>query len=151
MTHAGFRRALSVAFAVAAATLSASGAQAASVLEIFQKHNLIGTYAFDCSKPASEGNLYFVNRLLDASRVQRDQMSGPTSRDAVTIIEEASETKPNEILLRGTRDGQPTEILWRLEGTRQLGVEVTLAGRKAISGGRIVSTGREAPWLNKCG
>lgn len=136
---------------VAANMLAVSAAQAASAKEVFEKRSLLGTYAFDCSKPAGQANLYFVNRALDASRVQRDQMSSATARDAVTIIEEASEVKPNEIVLRGTRDGQPTELLWRLDGTRQLGVDVTLGGRKVIADGRLLSTGDASPWLNKCG
>jgi hypothetical protein len=65
--------------AILAIMLTSPPAHAASAPEIFQKHNLIGIFAWDCGKPASESNLYFVNRVLDASRIQRDQMSGPTS------------------------------------------------------------------------
>ena len=121
-----------------------------AVEAVFEKYKLIGTFAVDCSKPASKDNLYFVNRLLDASRVQRDQMSSPTARDYVTIIDKVSELRPNEIAYAGTRDGQPTEGVWRLEANRQIGMEVSMAGKKVISGGRLVSSGQPVPWLSRC-
>ena len=134
----------------AAVTATASAAQSASVKEIFDKYKLFGTFAWNCGKPASKDNLYYVNRSLDALSVQRDQMSGPTTRDAVTILDRASEIRASEITVGGTRDGQPTEGLWLLEPNRQLGTEVSIGGKKVISDGKLLSTGREIPWLNKC-
>jgi hypothetical protein len=36
---------------------AASAAQAATVQELFEKYNLIGTFAIDCSQPVSKSNL----------------------------------------------------------------------------------------------
>ncbi len=126
-------------------------AQDGSAKAIFEKFNQIGTFAWNCGRPPSEDNLYYVNRVLDGGRVQRDQMSGPSTRDSVAIIDEATASGPNEITLSGTRDGEPIDAIWRVEGGRQLAVEVTIAGKKVISGGRFVRTGKELPWTNKCG
>ena len=41
------------------AALAAGAAQAASVKEVFEKHGLLGTWAWDCSKPASRSNYYY--------------------------------------------------------------------------------------------
>jgi hypothetical protein len=64
---------------------NASAPTQSSVKAIFEKYNLLGTFAWDCSKPASKDNFYYVHRLLDADHVQRDQMSGPTQRDWLAV------------------------------------------------------------------
>jgi hypothetical protein len=129
---------------------SVAQAQNGSVKTVFEKYGQLGTFASDCSKPPSKDNIYFVNRVIDDGHVQRDEMSGPTTRDHVTIIDRASPLGPSEISVSGLRDGQLIEGLWRIEPSRQIATEVTLAGKKVISGGRLLSTGRERPWNNRC-
>ena len=127
-----------------------SPAPAGSVKLMFEKHNLLGTFAWDCAKPVSPGNVYFVNRLFDPDHVQRDQMSGPNKRDAVSIIDRVVERKADEIVVGGTRNDEPTEGVWRLEQDRQVGVEVTIGGKKVIAGGKFVNNGQESKWLYRC-
>src|SRR5580704_4242745 len=102
----GLTISISLAIAAVSATiLAASSAHAASVKEIFEKYNLLGTFAWDCTKPPSaDNNWYFVNRLMDADHVQRDFMSGPTTRAWFLILDKAAETSANEISVSGTRD-----------------------------------------------
>lgn len=125
------------------------------VKEVFEKHKLLGIFAWDCGRPASKSNLYFVSRLLDGDRVQRERMSGPTNRDFVMFIDKASEVNPNEVLVSGMREGKPQEILWRIErnadGVRMRGVEASWDGKKLISGEKMTDGGRETPWINRCG
>ena len=87
-----------------------SAAAAGSIKAVFEKYNLLGTFALDCGKPVGRDNRYYVHQLLDAEHVQRDMMSGPTARDFRVIFERAAELRPNEIVLGGTRDGQPVEF-----------------------------------------
>jgi hypothetical protein len=134
----------------AAAILVAPAAQAASVKEIFEEYNLLGIWAWDCSKPASNSNLFYVNRILGTDAVQRDEMTGEDKRTSVAIINAAAAVGPNEITLNGTRDGKPAEATWRIEGNRQRATEVTIDGQKVISNGRNVASGRELPWTNRC-
>jgi Caspase domain len=133
----------------AAVTPSVPARASGSVKEIFEKYNLLGTLAFDCSKPVSRENRYYFHRLIDADRVQRDMMSGPATRDFTVIIERATELRPSEIALGGKRDGEPVESVYRVEPTRARVMESTAAGRKEISGGRFVNGG-DTPWMNKC-
>jgi hypothetical protein len=146
-------RSISLAIAAVSATiLAASSAHAASVKEIFEKYNLLGTFAWDCTKPPSaDNNWYFVNRLMDADHVQRDFMSGPTTRAWFLILDKAAETSANEISVSGTRDGKPTESIWRTERNRMLQWDATQDGKKIITGGKWVTTGKDMPWLNRCG
>src|ERR1700693_3232513 len=118
----GLARSIALEIAAAAVLiLAVSSAQAASIKEIFEKHNLFGTYAWDCTKPASaDDNWYFVNRVMDADHVQRDFMSGPTTRAWFTILDKATERSANEIYVSGIRDGQPTDGIWRTEQDRMM-------------------------------
>jgi hypothetical protein len=147
------RRFLSACGFVVCAAVQPSVAQAQgnSVQAIFEKYNLIGTFAADCSTPVGKTNVYYVNRVLDANRVQRDLMESPTARAWYVIIDQARETSPNQIFLSGIRDNnQPTNGTWRIEPNRVLQWEATLGGRKVIDNGKLVSNGRPIPWLNKC-
>ena len=140
------------AAALVVAIVVGSPAQAASIKDVFEKHGLLGTFAWDCSKPASgDNNWYFVNRVIDADHVQRDFMTGPTTRTFYSILDKAEERSANEIYVGGTRDGEPTDGIWRLEQNRMLQVEATQGGKKLISGGKWMATGKEMPWLNRCG
>src|SRR5580704_3179778 len=141
-----------VTIAVAAATsLAASAAQAASIKEIFEKYNLIGTFSYDCNKPADKTNLYYVNRPLDADNVQRDRMSAPTTRDRVAMLDKAEELRPNELRVNGTEDGQPAELVWHIEPNRMLQWEATVNGKQYIRDGVNLSTQYKMPFLNRCG
>jgi hypothetical protein len=147
------RNIILIALGVAAAIVVAAPAALAqaSVKALFEKYQLLGTYAVDCSKPASDDNYYYTNRLLGDGAVQRDRMSGPTKRDIVVFFDQATELAPNQISLSGTRDGKPTDSVWRIEATRTLIVQSSWDGKKQIDGGKIVANGRDWPWLNKCG
>jgi hypothetical protein len=135
----------------AAAVLVAPAAQAASVKEIFEKYNLLGTFAWDCSKPAVPNNLYFVSRPVDDNRLQLDQMNGPTNRQYVMLINQATESKPGELTLIGTRNGEPISIHWRIEPDRVVRLEFSVGDRKLHTGGRYTDNGNEVPSLRRCG
>jgi hypothetical protein len=138
--------------AAAAIILAVSSAQAASIKEIFEKHNLLGTFAWDCTKsPSADNNWYYVNRATDADHVQRDFMSGPMTRAWFMILDKAEETGATEISLSGTRDGQPFDGIWRLEQNRMQQWNATQDGKKLIAAGKWLATGKDMPWLNRCG
>jgi hypothetical protein len=131
-----------------------------SVQAVFEKHNLLGTFAWDCGKPTSRNNWYHVHRLLDAGHVQREQMRGPTTRDWVVLLDTAAEGNPNELAISGTLTGRingrdldrkPASGVWRLEPNRLRQWEGIVDGEKLISGGRMVGNGFQVPWSNRCG
>jgi hypothetical protein len=128
----------------------AARAQSGAVKAVFEKHDLLGTFAWDCSRPASRDNHYFVDRLLDPDHVQRDQMVGPTERSSVTIIDKAADAGPNDVAASGTVDGRAVDLVWHLEANRMVGQEATVDGKKLISGRRVLANGQEVPWVNKC-
>jgi hypothetical protein len=141
------------------ASVATAQAQSGSVKAVFEKHNLLATFARDCSQPASPDNWYFVNRLSGASQVQRDYMVGPTERQSVAMIDTAVETARNQITISGRFNGksggksynnQPMIATWRLQGDRLQIWEASLANQKIIAAGKVRATGRDLPWLNQC-
>lgn len=133
---------------VAGTPVGPAHAQSGSAQALFAKYDLLGTFALDCKKPVGNGNIFWVHRALDGN-VQRDQMSGPTTRDFVVLWQRAEELRPNEIALSGIRDGQPIEAVFRAEAERMRIMEATFKGNKLTSGGRFAN-GQESPWTPKC-
>ena len=127
-------------------------AQNGAVKAIFEKYELLGFFAQNCSKPPNkDSNWYFVNRLVDADHVQRDFMESATSRQWFVIIDQASETGQGEISVSGTRDGKRYDGVWHVEKNRMLQWAINRGGEQTIANGRSVSTGKHVPWVNKCG
>jgi len=125
-----------------------------SVKDVFEKYNLLGTFAIDCNKPPSADNYYYVNRAIDADHVQRDRMTGPTTRNYVAIYEKAVPLGPNEVDLSGQRTegvGSGTSIkeTWRVEANRQTATEMTFGSNKLVTAGRF-SNGKPMWWANRC-
>ena len=128
-------------------------AQSGSVRAIFEYYDLLGTFAADCSQAASERNIYIVHRALDADQVQRDSMSGPTTRVDVSVIDSASASGPGELALSLANERRRLYVVVRVEPRRWRLIESTREnGEKLVSGGRTTdSAGEEMPWLNRCG
>jgi hypothetical protein len=133
---------------------------AGGVKAMAEKHNLIGRFAWDCSKPVARNNLYYVHRMLEGDRLQREQMSSATNRDWVVIIDQFEQTSANELAIRGMLtgrvggrdiDNKPTYGLWRMESNRFRQWDAAVDGEKTIINGRFPSGGAEVPWINKCG
>lgn len=139
------------ALAATATMLAGTSARAASAKDIFEKYHLFGTFSYDCTKAADKKNLYFVNRALDADHVQRDVMNGPTAREHVITYDKVEESKPNEIKVSGTRDGQPAEGIWRVEENRMLQWYSKVNGKERIRDGIFLETNFKMPYLNRCG
>jgi polyhydroxybutyrate depolymerase len=129
---------------------TASAAQADSVRQVFEKYDLLGTFAVDCGKPPSEENWYFVHEAISEDRIQRNMLTGPATRKFQFVYDQASELRQNEIAVHGARDGAPLDAIWHLERGRQIETETTLRGVKVIAAGKFLSNGREVPWTTKC-
>lgn len=139
------------AAAAGAAVAAVPAAQAATVQTLFERHNLVGHFAWDCSRPPNrESNWYFINRVVDANHVQRDFMTGPTTRGTSIVLDKVVELQPNQLSVSGVGDGQVVEGIWIVEPNRMRQWTSTRGGNKQIVNGRWLATGIEMPWLNRC-
>jgi hypothetical protein len=102
-------------------------AQGASVQAVFESYDLAGVFSWDCNRPPGKDNLYYVNRVIDAAHVQRDQMSGPANRDYAIILDQAVVGAGNEIVVSGSLDGRPVSGRWRIQraepGVKSLSID----------------------------
>src|SRR5262245_341716 len=144
----------------AALVFVAQTAQAASVKEVFEKYNLLGQWAQDCTKPAdAQKNWTYRNRAIDDDHVQRDFMSGPDKRQRFAIFDKASARGPDEIEISGVvtgrlfgadHDEQPTTNVWRVEKNRMVPICGSIAGKAFVAYGKLIANGGQMPWLTKC-
>jgi len=95
-------------------------AQAGSVRQLFERHQLLGTWAPDCGKPVSAQNLYLVVRPLDEQRVQLDRMEGPTARHTAYAAETATEPQPSELGVQVVGLDGPSALTFRVQSGQLL-------------------------------
>jgi len=138
--------------AQAAQSRPAVATGAATVKALFEKHDLIGTFAADCTSSVSEQNQYVVHRV-NGDYVQRDSMTGPATRSDASLIDTAREAGPKELSLSWANEGGRTNVVMRVESRQWRFIESTREnGEKLISGGYATQGARrESPWLKKCG
>ena len=124
-------------------------AQGGAIKEVFERHNLLGVFAWNCMEPASKQNNFYVHRLNRAGQVQRDIMEGPEARSFVVMIDQAAEANPDEISVSGAANGRPFSSTFRIEANRMRVVEGTFDGKVLVVDGRGPS-GKGTPWATKC-
>ena len=144
--------ALRLCAVAALAWLAAPAVQAASVQAMFERYGLIGTWAFDCSQPASQQNPYIFYRVIDADHVARDTMNSPTNRVNASIADFLIESNPNEVVIVVKTERGSTNLTVRLERKRMRTFQSTRdTGEKVIVNGRFNGRDTETLWYSKCG
>jgi hypothetical protein len=150
-TFTSVMQAACVAFAAVGLCGPAAHAQAGGVKAIFEKYDLLGVLSNDCTKPTDGRTQYVVHRALEGDYVQRDVMAGLTTRRFAELIDQASESRPNEVTFSYTIDTQRFSAVARVERARMRLMEATRAnGEKLIAGGRLANNGGDSPSWTKC-
>jgi hypothetical protein len=134
-----------------------------AVQDILKRHGLMGTFAEDCTKDPSDNNQYIVHRVLDAERVERDQMKSRGARSYAALVDNAEELTPNDVAINilitettitDMKDWR-MRLVTRIDGNRIRLMESgalsgPYAGRTNIFAGRAANGGDETRWLTKC-
>jgi len=144
-------RSIATALVTATTWLFHSPGQAATVRELLEKYDLMGTLASDCSKPVDPKNPYLNNRAIDTDHVELDRMVGTTQRESATIVDKASESNRNEITVSATINYDRYDMVFRAENARMRIMELLHSnGQKLITGGRYSPGTAETPWFHRC-
>jgi hypothetical protein len=131
--------------------IAATGAQAASVQALFERYGMIGSWAFNCSLPASEQNPYIFYRVIDPEHVARDTQNNPTNRVNASVAEFLVESNPNEVVIVVKTERGRTNLTVRLERKRMRTFQSTRdSGEKVIVNGRFTANDAETLWYSKC-
>jgi hypothetical protein len=144
--------AAAIAVAAQESQIGAAQEQGGSAKAVLERYNLLGIFAADCGKPVSPQNPYVMHRAVDDQRVQRDTMTGPTTRTDASMIDSASVEGPDQLMMSMANERRRLNVRLRVEGGRwQLWESVDQNGQRLVSDGRIAgSAGVEMPWLSKC-
>jgi hypothetical protein len=122
------------------------------VAAVFEKHNLLGTFALDCKQPVGPHNHYIVHHKLGSGAVQRDLMVGPATKQYSYVIDRAEILRPGEVSTSMANEKQRLNIVFRFDDGRIRTIEsVTPTGAKIVVGGNLTGGGGAAPWYAKCG
>jgi len=130
-----------------------------SIKAVFEKYNLLGVFAQNCGKPPtaqtptddSPQNWWFVNRPVDANHVQRDFMTSASARAFAIVLDNVTESSPNEIRVTGMRDDAlPVDMVWRIEPNRTRTWQGVGDTKGQVADGKYVETGNDMPWLTRC-
>ncbi|MFL6797312.1 MAG: hypothetical protein ACJ8F3_07860 [Xanthobacteraceae bacterium] len=133
------------------APLCPATAQQATVKELFEKHDLIGYFAADCSKPVSEQNQFIVHRT-NGDYVQRDVMIGSSTSAETSMIDNAAEARLGELRISMANERERLNSVMRVERGRWMLVESAREnGEKLVEAGRTNATRAQVLWHKKCG
>ena len=146
-----FLRSLALVLVALAAPIHAAEAQ--SIAETLSRWGLLGTWALDCSKPASSSNGYLSYAIRRAGQVSHERDFG--DRKDVNEVQQA------RLGLRGA-----LELVVHFPGlsqTRQFTVLMGVDGRirtianskvdgtePTIKDGKFTATGGDSPWQVRC-
>jgi len=147
-------------------------ASAESVAATLTQWGLMGTYAKDCSKPASPSNMYssFVGRADGSAFQSRDFGVGNSSNDSIEleaatielggaiVLRTASSNKAQgstQIMGpagRATFSNKPREIgqIKGPDGRVRTMFNREVGGDYSVRDGKLVMTGADTPWYTSC-
>jgi hypothetical protein len=127
-------------------------ASAGSAKDIFEKHDLFGTWAVDCTRPMGATNPYVVYRPFAGNSVRREVFIEPGRPFDVSMPESAAESAADELIVvwQTGEGGIANRIRLRpdemqvIDSTRQNGEKLTVDGRR-------VRDNTETPRYRRCG
>jgi hypothetical protein len=147
---------LVVISAVVASFLVSSSANAASVEELFQQFGLFGTWATDCSKPATPGNPHVSITTPSSGLVLEDHNLGPdfaVNRYSVLSAEQvsASSLAVDVIFQPGTEVEERQKLVFSVrDDTRRTMFNQPVGGAVRVKDGIALARGSKTPLLRKC-
>ena len=131
-------------------------ANAASVEEVFQEFGLLGTWAADCSSPATPGNPHVSITVPSVGLVLEDHDLGPdfaVNRYSVLSAEPVSQTSVSVqvIFQPGTTVEERQKLIFSVNNkTRRTIFNQSDAGVIRVKDGVAIARGSKTPLLRKC-
>jgi len=148
-------RLVAVLVAVALSFVS-SGADAASVEDVFQQFNLFGTWAANCDEPATPQNPRVSIATPSAGLVLEDHDLGPdfaVNRYSILSAEQLSATSlAVEVIFQpGTEVEERQRLVFAVrDNTRRTLFNQTDSGKVRVKDGVALARGTKTPLLRKC-
>lgn len=147
---------LVTAIAVLVSFAACNSAAAESVEELFQQFGLFGTWAADCSKPATPGNPRVSITTPSEGLVLEDHNLGPdfaVNRYSIVSAERLSGTSVavNVIFQPGTQAEERQKLIFSVqENTRRTIFNQPDGGAVRVKDGIALARGTKTPLLRRC-
>ena len=147
---------LVTAIAILVSFTACNSAAAASVEELFQQFGLFGTWAADCSKPATPANPRVSITTPSAGLVLEDHNLGPdfaVNRYSIVSAERLSGTSVsvNVIFQPGTQVEERQKLVFSVqENTRRTMFNQPDGGAVRVKDGIALARGTKTPLLRRC-
>lgn len=131
-----------------------ASAQAAS--EILAKAGLLGRWSRDCETAAMGGNPYTIFERVQGGTGAQFRIDAGTTGTIRRIVENVRLLSPNTVSMRiktspNSDEPMNAELIIQLEPNRIRALSsVGSDGKFHIRDGKMVSTGNESPWTNRC-
>jgi hypothetical protein len=142
-------------FALALVVLAASihGAQAQNITQTLSKWGLLGTWALDCSKPASGSNGYLTYAIRRAGQVSHERDFG--DRQDINEVQQARTGLGGRLeLVVDFKDLGQTRKFTLLMGPdgriRAMANSKADGSEPTITGGKFTANGADTPWQVRC-
>lgn len=137
---------------LAAAILLPAAARAESAAQAAAAWGLVGTWAFDCRLPPSEGNGYLTYQVTPAGGLAHERDFG-RRRDANEVLRAAEAVGGLELTVYFPASAQTRQmVLAKTADGRVRLVSETFAstGEAAVRDGKVAATGADTPWQMRC-
>jgi hypothetical protein len=146
---------VSVKVLVALAAFCCGIVQAATLKDTLSAFGFLGTWAVDCSQPASPTNNYRSAYVSQTGDPVFSESLGSNSEPNVYVILRARQEHKDFIVLRVKINGEfEQELTIRKEGDRLRTItNRDLDSRRkkyVVRNGEVLSTGGNTPWLTRC-
>lgn len=144
------------AVALAALLITASPALAdeSPVLGTLRQFGLLGTWAMDCTHPASPDDEYSIYAISASGEATLSYERGEPYRNIVYVIRSAERLAPDRLALQVLHmpERLPVDLILRKEvGSLQVWSSHTTDGRMLVTSGVITGNGKASPRFQRCG
>ena len=135
---------------------SAELAFAQSAPDILTRAGLIGRWSRDCETAAMGGNPYTIFERVQGGTGAQFRIDAGTTGTIRRIVENVRMLSANTITMRiktfpDSEEPMNAEVVIQLEPNRIRAISsVGTDGKFHIREGKMVSTGNESPWTNRC-
>ncbi|HET9716713.1 MAG TPA: hypothetical protein VFP60_11070 [Pseudolabrys sp.] len=136
--------------------LTSENATGASVEEVFQQYGLFGTWATDCSRPATPGNPHVVITTPSEGLVLEDHNLGPdfaVNRYSVLSAQPIAATSlaVHVIFQPGSEMEERQKLIFSIhKNTRRTVYNQAESGAVRVKDGVALAGGSKTPTLRKC-
>jgi hypothetical protein len=145
------RRPLLAAAAALALLIAPRGEAAQNLQQVVGEFGLLGSWARDCSKPASPQTPRILYAATSDGGVRRELVEGSAPGGTGTAFVAASRLAPDQLEVDYPYQDRTVHLVLEMRDGKHRGLRSWIDGGAPImEDGVVLANNRHAPWLEKC-